>query len=221
MDALRGFSKDEAYSPRLNNIIDTIFELYENVSSRGWFGRTTYEHTSRVVSNVMDVYARRGETVNEEVYAAALCHDTGKFFEECRSSKEDNHGLVSAMKCERYLREAGYDDQAIDSIKRIIISHNDDVYRPDIPFDERVIKYADKLDRLGKTGLNRLYENRKNSKMSQEEIMHDIERIMTNAYRNCTILDVDSDLVKELYEEGIAALEEMKEKKSEESKDQE
>ena len=204
MERLVGFANNPGYSANLNSLAGLAFRFFEEridslPPEKAKMPTSTYNHTSRVCMNVQLIYGMMGANlegnfhVDEEVYAAALCHDFGRLRqlpdgrgpEEWRIFRNEFHHVFSAEDCLDVLMKSGYDSASIKKISAIVYCHGDDIYSLSLPLENKVMKVADKLDKMGATGVQRMLFNRGTRNIPFAEALQDAERTMDKNYVQC------------------------------------
>lgn len=134
---------------RINKILNNnMYQEYINQISNHESQRLFCKHD---LSHYLNT-ARIGYIINLErdlkiskdiIYAAALLHDIGRF-----QQYESNipHELASASLCIDILKEADYNQEEIDIIKRAILSHRDSYIKNNDNLSD-ILYLADKLSR--------------------------------------------------------------------------
>ena len=114
-------------------------------------GAHEFEHVIRVYGIAMDIGKKLGADLRI-LSAAALLHDIGRSKEEeCGVS----HSILSGEMSEEILREVGYNDEEIGSVKAAIRTHRySEGLRP-TSLEGEILSDADKLDAMGAIGIFR------------------------------------------------------------------
>ncbi len=83
---------------------------------------------------------------------AAILHDIDQPYD----SKE-NHAELSAVKAGRMLRDLGYSRGTVKKVQGIIREHSSEDGNPPVTWEGKILFDADKLDGLGKIGVERVF----------------------------------------------------------------
>ncbi|MBT5023146.1 HD domain-containing protein [Candidatus Woesearchaeota archaeon] len=196
--------------------------FYNNLTPNGQYESSVLEtngtgHTIDVLKNIKELYKQQGNSVDDEVIAAAMCHDLGYLIKRLNKSsvekKSDdeianNHNFYSAKACEQFLKKLGLDNARIKKIKKIIIAHNQDVGSL-ASNEEKILYVADKMTRLGYSGLNRLCESGGYDENNLEKAVSALDRaeeIMDKTYNDLECAGSATEKVRSKYKEGKEAL---------------
>ena len=219
---LEGFTYDGSDTINLKILKGSISEYYREkleLEDLFWVA-TAYRHTSRVVQNLGKIDDVLGNSISELAYAAALCHDIGRFSEKPKWRRKagwdryrnQNHAKVSGKECVGYLRNAGYDNTKIKHIRRLAVSHNDKNVAGGSSLELRALQIADQMDRFSPDGVIRLFENQviQYPEMSKKEKVKVVEEMMNRGYGWALRLNLVRDLVDQTHQDGLAKLAELK-----------
>jgi uncharacterized protein len=130
---------------KLNQI--PIEKLKEESSKRQQpYGSHGFEHTERVYNLCLHL----GKALNADqtiLLPAAILHDV------CRG--EENHAEAGAATAALTLRKFGFDENKIQRIQKVIISHSFSSGETPESLEAKILSDADKLDALGALGIYR------------------------------------------------------------------
>jgi len=124
------------------------FEKLKEESSKRQqpYGSHGYEHTERVYNLCLHL----GKVLNADqtiLLPAAILHDI------CRG--EENHAEAGAATAALILRKFGFDENKIQRIQKVIISHSFSAGEIPESLEAKILSDADKLDALGALGIYR------------------------------------------------------------------
>jgi hypothetical protein len=217
-------------SDRIERLQNEIVNFYNPIASsssehpvRRYSAKTISEHTSRVFNNIDIVCSLTGYSSSDRLYASALCHDMGRLMEKPESFegsemdwvryRDSNHSKLSAKDCVNRLKKTDFSKDEISDIFTLVESHEVKMERW-TGTETDILRVADRLDRLGKDGVVRLYENRRDLlKSSHEESLCGTVETMEEAHRYLIGLGLPSELskyVEEKYEESKKVLEQLR-----------
>jgi uncharacterized protein len=124
-----------------------IDKLKEESSKRQLpYGSHGFEHTERVYNLCLHL----GKVLNADqtiLLPAAILHDI------CRG--EENHAKAGAVIAAPILRIFGFDEDKIQRIQKVIISHSFSAGQTPESLEAKILSDADKLDALGALGIYR------------------------------------------------------------------
>lgn len=106
---------------------------------------------------VMGLCERIGQAEHadmEVLRLAVLLHDVGRA-EERRTG--ECHAEISAREAGILLKQAGYDDQLTEKVRKAILTHRFRKNNPPVTLEERILFDADKLDSIGAVGVARAF----------------------------------------------------------------
>jgi hypothetical protein len=200
-----------------------ISKIGESLPEKREMYNSTFQHTSRVALNVADLYQRLGQASDEIVYAAAICHDIGRLRsmpqnwalgrDKWIKYKDDHHAEFSGEECVPHLEKARYGKNAIELIRYVIVSHEDESVSANSPLQFRLIQAADKLDKLGKDGVNILFTNRRliYPHWDDSKRLYDVEKVMKRTYEEVKRLGLVPEYIEAKYNEGNAEVQLLRE----------
>ncbi len=213
---LEGFLVREGDSTELGNLKKIIHQFYSGVGERAQsqqtsaFVSSTLNHTSRVAVNLLSLYKELDEEPDENVYAAALCHDIGRmrkkpFWKKQRywnQTVNENHAKFSEKDCKEYLSKAGYSEIAIAYIASLAGNHDNLNVDKGFGMSYVLLQIADLMDKFSPAAVARLAGNRKSWGWSKNEIIEGVKEVMKKGYEKATRFSVARDYLDHLYQAG-------------------
>lgn len=118
-------------------------------------------HTFRVAANALYLAQRKrlSKKDKEIVFLAACFHDVYK-------KDKGRHTVKGALFAKKILKELNYDEEICNNVHNAILVHTESFLKPS-KITEKILYDADKLDKIGCTGILRRATNLEESKESK------------------------------------------------------
>ncbi len=161
--------------PLMNPRVKVLYELSKTVMGKdpvhGW------PHVERVLGLVLKISEKYRDKIDlEALIIATLLHDIGRRFEE---DYGEHHATISARLARQLLAALGYDQEFIDKVEHIILSHSFSLKMKAETLEAMILSDADKLDAIGAIGVVRAFMLGGERKESiDEKIKHFHEKLL-------------------------------------------
>ena len=118
------------------------------------------KHVMRVYDQCLRLAIYEQSVDMDVLKTSALLHDIARAKEDAEGHSHVlnvDHAVLGAEMSVKILRELGYSDEKIKSVKRCIVAHRFRGGNPPTTIEAKILSDADKLDILGATGIARSF----------------------------------------------------------------
>ncbi len=145
-----------------------------------------YKHTKRVLKNTLKISKNYPETDKEVLILASLLHDIA-----FKDGFVEKHNIIGAKQAEKILLNFNISKNKIKKITLAIEDHIGNFSKPlkknkDLQIESKILRDADNLDALGKTGLKRMIAFSKTQKVPK--IITKTDKLDQSLYGNLKFL---------------------------------